>query len=289
MNASHPFSSQREFPISVCQKFQDDLDPRLITGFRWFFLDHSVVQSLASTHQRKILQQMLSAAQQAEDKYASTQRNAREAIGMSQAFPIGAASGGSPHAPAFPSQAETTLNRYAAGGGGYSTDGGSRATDRSGGRGPPRTWNCFGCGGPHPYSEYKDGQHIIICPNKDTPGVREHATKNIEKMHKNRKKKHTQNQKRKNLGTANYADFDEAGKQRIRHWRTRSERERERNVVRYRTRILCPKRGPRTRTRWRWRQDFRGRCYCPRCYHASQASDVDLNSKQFAPYPHQVW
>jgi hypothetical protein len=159
---------------------------------------------------------MLSAAQQAEDEYASTQRISREAIGMPQAFPVGAASGGSHHAPAFPSQAETTLTRYAAGGGGYSTDCSSRATDRSGGRGPPRSWSCFGCGGPHPYSEYKEGQHIIICPNKDAPGVREHATKNIEKMRKNRKKKHVQNQKRKNLGTANYADFDEAGQQQIR-------------------------------------------------------------------------
>ena len=83
MNASRPFSSQQEFPISVCQKFQDGLDPRLITGFHRFFSDHSVVQSLASTHQRKILQQMLSAAQQAEDEYASTQRIAREAIGLS--------------------------------------------------------------------------------------------------------------------------------------------------------------------------------------------------------------
>ena len=35
------------------------------------------------------------------------------------------------------------------------------------------------------------------------------------KMRKNRKKKHAQNQKRKNLGTTNYADFDEEGQQRI--------------------------------------------------------------------------
>jgi hypothetical protein len=128
---------------------------------------------------------MLLAAQQAEDKYASTQRIAREAIGMSQAFLVGVVSGGSPLAPAFPSQAETTLTHYSAGGSGYSTGGYSRAMDRSGGRGPPRAWNCFGCDGPHPYLEYKDGQHIIICPNKDAPGVREHATKNIEKMQKN--------------------------------------------------------------------------------------------------------
>jgi hypothetical protein len=39
---------------------------------------------------------MLSAAQQAENEYASTQRIAREAIGMSQAFPVGVVFGGSP-------------------------------------------------------------------------------------------------------------------------------------------------------------------------------------------------
>ncbi len=152
MNALRPFSSQREFPISVCQKFQDGLDPRLITGFCRFFSDHSVVQSLASTHKRKTLQQMLSAAQQVEDKYVSTQHIVREAIGLSQAFTAGAVPGGPALAAAFPSQAETTLIRYAPGGGsGYSTDG-SWGTDRSKGQGLPCIWNCFGCGGPHPYS-----------------------------------------------------------------------------------------------------------------------------------------
>jgi hypothetical protein len=63
MNALRPFSSQCKFPISVCQKFQNGLDPRLTIGFRRFFPDHSVIQSLVSTHQRKTLQQMLQAAQ----------------------------------------------------------------------------------------------------------------------------------------------------------------------------------------------------------------------------------
>jgi hypothetical protein len=47
--------------------------------------------------------------------------------------------------------------------------------------------------------------------SQDNPGVCEHATKNIEKMRKNRKKKHIQNTKRKNLGTANFSDFDNIG------------------------------------------------------------------------------
>jgi hypothetical protein len=131
MNASRPFSSSRESPISICQKFQDGLDPRYTVGFCRFFPDYSVIQALASTHQRKTLQKILVAAQQAEDDYALTQRITREAIGLSQSFIAGALHGPSV-APAFLSQAETTLNRhgYGAGGGGgylpspgYSTEG----------------------------------------------------------------------------------------------------------------------------------------------------------------------
>jgi hypothetical protein len=80
---------------------------------------------------------MLQAAQQAEDNYGLTQRIARKAIGLSQAFTAGAVTGGPPLAPTFPSQAETMLARYSAGGG-YSTDG-SWVTDRSGRQGPPCT------------------------------------------------------------------------------------------------------------------------------------------------------
>jgi hypothetical protein len=213
MSTLRPFSSQHKFPISVCQKFQDGLDPSFTTGFCQFFPNHSVIQLLNSTHQQKTLQQMLQAAQQAEDNYGLTQHIAREVIGLSQAFTAGAVTRGSPLTPPFPIQAETTLVRYLVGSG-YSTDG-SWVTDRSGGQGPPCTWTCFGCGCPHPYSDYKNGNHVVVCPNRDNPGVRGHAAKNIEKMHRNRKKKHIQNTKRKNLGTANFSDFDKVGQQRI--------------------------------------------------------------------------
>jgi hypothetical protein len=141
---------------------------------------------------------MLQAAQQAEDNYGSTQRIACKAVGLSQAFTAGAVTGGSPLAPAFPSQAETMLACYLVGGG-YSTDG-SQVTNRSGGRGPPCLWTYFGCGGPHPYLEYRNGNHVVVCPNRDNPGVDEHAAKNIEKMRKNRKKKHIQNTRGRILG-----------------------------------------------------------------------------------------
>ena len=121
---------------------------------------------------------MLVAAQQTEDDYALTQRIAREAIGLSQVFIAGAFHGPA-IAPAFPSQAETTLNRYGAGGGGGYLPSPGNSTR---GRGPARVWTCFGCGGPHPWSEFKDRQHIVICPNKDACGIRENATNNIDKM-----------------------------------------------------------------------------------------------------------
>jgi hypothetical protein len=58
-----------------------------------------------------------------------------------------------------------------------------------------------------------DGAQFVVCPNRDNPGVQENATSNIKKMRKNRKKWHTQNTKRKNLGRANLSDFDELGQQ----------------------------------------------------------------------------
>jgi hypothetical protein len=89
MSAAGPFTNQQDFPISVCAKFMEGLDHRLITGFRRFFPHHSVVQSLNATHQRKILQQMLQAAQQAEDDLVSVQRIACKAVGLFQAFVTG--------------------------------------------------------------------------------------------------------------------------------------------------------------------------------------------------------
>jgi hypothetical protein len=51
--------------------------------------------------------------------------------------------------------------------------------------------------------------------NANNPGVRENAQKNIDRMKANRQKRHRSNTKRKNLGTANLLDFDEAGQKRI--------------------------------------------------------------------------
>ena len=62
MSAAVPFYSQRDFPVSVCQKFMDGLDIHLQVGFCCNFPEHSVVQSLEGLHQRRTLQLMLKAA-----------------------------------------------------------------------------------------------------------------------------------------------------------------------------------------------------------------------------------
>ena len=108
---------------------------------------------------------MLQAAQQAEDDFLTVTCIAREAIGLSQAFSSTATRGvgNQATAGAYPSQAETTLNRYS-GGGGYSTDG---STPSGGGKGK-RVYSCFGCSGPHPWSEFRDGKHVVICVNANS-------------------------------------------------------------------------------------------------------------------------
>ncbi len=166
MGAAHPFSSQRDFPVSVCAKFQEGLDSCLQTGFWQYFPAHSVVQLLNATHQQKTLQSMLQAAQQAEDNLHAVQCIAREAVGMSQAFHAGATRGIPIVAGAFPSQAKKTLTHY-------SGDSKSLAASNTLCGGGLRPWSCFGCGGPHPYLEFRGNEgHVIICPNKDNPGMR---------------------------------------------------------------------------------------------------------------------
>jgi hypothetical protein len=116
MSASCPFSSQQEYPISVCASFINGLDHCLLTGFCCNFPNHSVVQSLNAAHQRKVLQ--LQAAQQAEDDFLTITWISHEAVGLSQAFVAalpGGGGNGTPTVGAYPSQAKTTMQCYAQG------------------------------------------------------------------------------------------------------------------------------------------------------------------------------
>jgi hypothetical protein len=78
MNADRPFTSERHYPISLCAKFMEGMDPRLVPGFQRNFPKHSTVVMLNADIQRKTLQEMLLAAQRAKEDYTNVQRTARE-------------------------------------------------------------------------------------------------------------------------------------------------------------------------------------------------------------------
>jgi hypothetical protein len=195
--ASRPFIDQEVLPVSVCQVFMDGLDSRLLAGFRTHFPNYSQSQDRTATHQRKVLQDMLQAAIRAETEYTNIRTIASEALGAGQAF----------SAQVNASQAEKTISNYKGG------DDGSNKSGSTASRGPLR---CYGCGGPHPWSSLDNGIYVIKCPNAGNPGIQENAKKTIERIRNKRKKKQQDYQKRKNLATTNYSDFDDTSKERIR-------------------------------------------------------------------------
>ncbi len=146
---------------------------------------------------------MLQAAQRAEEDYTNVQRTAREAIGLGGQYFF--SSSNIRGASAFPSQAETTLIKY-------SQSGGNRGGNGWGERRPP---TCFGCGGPHPWSELIDGKFVVKCPNKLNSGVQDNAQKNLEKYRADQKKQRERNSKKRNLATTNLSDFDKVSQQGI--------------------------------------------------------------------------
>jgi hypothetical protein len=118
-------------------------------------------------------------AQTAEDDFLMITRVSREAVGLSQAFATSSPGQGSSSnsiVGTYPSQAEDTMRCYATGSG-HLTNG--SANTPGGDRQSRCPFACHGCGGPHPWTEFKNGEHIIICPNHDNPGVHDNAKRNI--------------------------------------------------------------------------------------------------------------
>ncbi len=175
----------------------DGLDSRLLASFRNHFPNYSQSQERTATHQRKVLQEMLQAAIRAETEYINIRTIASEAIGAGQAF----------SAQVNASQAEKTIAHYKSG---------DNASNKSGSTASRPPLRCYGCGGPHPWSTLENGIYVIKCPNAGNPGIHENAKKTIEHIRNKRKKKQQDSQKRKNLATTNYNDFDDASKERIR-------------------------------------------------------------------------
>ena len=164
MNAARPFASNPTFPVSICNKFIDGLDHRLLPVFHRNFPQYHVIQPLDSHTQLSTMSAIHKAAAAAETDFNFTRQTAREAV-IGQAFHMDVCS---PCGDAYPSQAESTLSRYSANG----RDKGSESAPTT-----PREIKCWGCDGPHLWAKKgkRDEEPTIVCPNADKPGVKERA------------------------------------------------------------------------------------------------------------------
>jgi hypothetical protein len=195
--ASCPFINQEELPISICQAFMDGLNSCLLAGFCTHFPNYSKLQARTTTHQRKVLQEMLQAAIRAKMEYTNIRTISSEAIGAGQAFSTQVNA----------SQAKKTISQY---------KGGDEGSHRSGSTASRGILCCYGCCRPPPWSTLDNSIYVIKCPNAGNPGAHENAKKTIKCIRNKWKKMQQDFQKHTNLASTNYSDFDDASKERIR-------------------------------------------------------------------------
>ncbi len=203
MNAMHPFAGNVTFPKSVYNALINGMPPALLRIFRKHYPDHSMLHDMNSTFQRSRFPLIMAAMIAAKEEVASISAIVQETIG-GQVFATST--------PAFASQAKRTLDRYAPGeyssegsylsdGGGYWSNSGCSESSR-GSRGELR--RC-GCQGLHPYMQNK----VIVCSNKDKPGVKEAANANYKEWLKLRKK-FNKKRKEKSISYKKLSDKDKA-------------------------------------------------------------------------------
>lgn len=178
--AMRPFVSARVFPVSVCNKFMQGLDPRILSYFEQFYPAHNDFHELTGQVQRDKLHLIYMAAIQAENAYIVTTTAARDAVGAAPQSYC------SPVIPAHASQAERTLQRY---------DSASPSPTSKSGRG-----KCFGCkSSAHMWMD-KEGN--IICPKQHDAGIKAAADAAYSKFAKEAKKRRAKRAEKDN------PDFD---------------------------------------------------------------------------------
>ena len=176
MGAIQPFVAQRVFPVNVVEKFKSNMDPGLSKFFKKAYPNWSNAVPLQGELQLATLRSMLVAAQTAEDD--------RNLITQQTSTVINATGFMIQGAQVNASQAETTIANH-------------KRKD-----GTPII--CFGCGGPHPWSSRQpDKSFVIVCPNKDKPGIKEKADAQIADFRSRRKTRQDRdrNDKRKKQKT----------------------------------------------------------------------------------------
>ncbi len=151
LNAMHPFATQKEYPISVCNHFIRGLDRRIVAGFQCMYPLHSTVHALNGSYQHQQLAIILRAAQAAKDEVHQVQDIALGMLG--QGFLTKVMGAG-----AYPSQAAATIQKY-------------KSDTKGGGIGERKPLECWGCSGDH--SWMKAGK--IVCPRGNNPAVQAKA------------------------------------------------------------------------------------------------------------------
>jgi hypothetical protein len=106
-------------------------------------------------------------------------------------------------AQAFPSLAEQTINSYSNGDEATKSAAGSPGLE------------CFGCGGPHPWSKREHGKWAVIYPNATKPGIQECATLQISQFQTRKKKQAREYKKKKIIKTLYWEDLPAKSQERI--------------------------------------------------------------------------
>ena len=189
--AMRPFVSARIFPVSVCNKFMQGLDPRILSYFEGFYPAHNDFHELTGQVQRDKLHLIYLAAIQAENAYNVTTAAARDAVGAAPQSYCSSV------VPAHASQAENTLRRY---------NSASPSTPSKSMRG-----KCFGCNSPSHMWMDKEGN--IICPKRNDSGVKAAADAAYTKFSKEAK---TRRAKRAAKDNADFDSMSEAHRDKIR-------------------------------------------------------------------------
>jgi hypothetical protein len=159
LNVIQSFYELEEFPIDIVSIFMAHIDPTYAKGFRANYPDHSKVRFCVTINQRRTLNNMLKALIKMETELSNIldivwvdQRGGNQFLT------------GSPQTAAcptsFPSIAKRTLNCF-------SNDPSSRTPNKG------KKMECFGCGGPHPWSMRICGGFKVMCPNANQPGVKD--------------------------------------------------------------------------------------------------------------------
>jgi hypothetical protein len=82
LNTARPFATQPTYAVSLCNKFIQGLDHRILGLFCWFYPQHSNVHDLTSAYQCNQLAFILAAAVAAKEEVKQMQDIARSMIGQ---------------------------------------------------------------------------------------------------------------------------------------------------------------------------------------------------------------